>query len=75
MPSVPASRRRGTLVAAVVVVVAAVAVAVAADAPNAVPRVGVRSVISPAHAVEAVAAESHCAVRSLSVRHDFLSYP
>ena len=52
------------MAAAVVVVV----VAAAADAPKAVPRadalmaavhrVGVRSVISPAHAVEAVAAET-----------------
>ena len=60
-------------------------VAAAADAPKAVPRadalmaavhrVGVRSVISPAHAVEAPAAEISCAVRSLSARHDFPSYP
>ena len=40
-----------------------------------VRRVEVRSVISPAHAVEAVAADSHCGVRSLSARHDSLSFP
>ena len=71
--------------AAVGVVEAAAADAPKADAPKAVPRadtlmaavhrVGVRSVISPAHAVEAAAAEISCAVRSPSARHDFLSYP
>ena len=68
----------------------AVVVVAVVDAPKAVPRadalmadvrrvdvhrVEVRSVISPAHAVEAVAADSRCGVRSLSARHDSLSFP
>lgn len=67
------------------VAVAVAVVVVVVGAPKAVPkagalmaavrRVSVRSVISPAHAVEAPAAEISCAVRSLSARHDFPSYP
>ena len=71
---------------AVAVAVAVVVVVVGVvGAPKAVPKAGalmaavrrvrVRSVISLAHAVEAAAAEFSCAVRSLSARHDFPSYP